>query len=59
MFRTNSDFSFPYQQDGKAIEKNRRLSRDLFIDNKWSKAIHSFKWLIEKFNPPDWDGYLK
>lgn len=56
MFRTQGgDFGFPYPQNEKAVQENRELSRELFMRNKWPQAIHSFSWLIEKFNPPEWD----
>lgn len=55
MFRTQGgDFSFPYENPEKDIQKNRDLSKELFAGDKWDKAIHPFKWLIDKFNPPDW-----
>jgi hypothetical protein len=56
MFRTrNKGFSFPYPMSGKAIEKAREYSVDLWTNNKWPKAIHEFEWLIDKFKPiPDW-----
>jgi len=55
LFRTQGgDFGFPYELSGKDVEKNREISRELFKNNKWEKAIHPFSWLIEKFNPPEW-----
>src|SRR3990172_4484332 len=55
LFRTQGgDFSFPYPNPG--IQKARDYSRDLWINNKWNKAIHPLSWLLEKFAPvPDWD----
>lgn len=54
MFRTQGgDFGFPYPNPG--ISKAREYSRDLWLNDKWDKAVHPFSWLIEKFNPPDWD----
>lgn len=57
MFRTQGgDFGFPYPQNGKQVEQARKYSRELWINNKWDKAIHPLSWLIEKFSPvPDWD----
>jgi hypothetical protein len=55
MFRTQGgDFSFPYSNPQSLVNENRELSRELFQRGKWSKAIHNFQWLIDKFNPPDW-----
>ena len=55
MFRTQGgDFGFPYPNPG--ISKARKYSRELFLNDKWDKAIHPLSWLIEKFAPvPDWD----
>lgn len=55
MFRTQGgDFGFPYPNPG--IEKAREFSQDLWLNNKWDKAIHPLSWLIDKFSPvPDWD----
>ena len=56
MFRTQGgDFSFPYPLSGKEVERARQCSRDLFMGNKWDKAVHPLSWLIDKFNPPTWE----
>lgn len=56
LFRTQGgDFGFPYPQPGSGVSKARRYSQDLWLNDKWDKAIHPLSWLIEKFNPPDWD----
>lgn len=56
LFRTQGgDFSFPYPQSGRAIEKARKTSRDIFFNNKYEKQIKPLSWLIEKFKPvPYW-----
>lgn len=55
MFRTQGgDFSFPYENPQSKVDENRELSKELFMKNKWDKAIHPFNWLINKFNPPEW-----
>jgi len=60
MFRTQGgDFGFPYPQSGRQVERARQCSRDILLNDKYPQAIHSFRWLIEKFNPPDWEDYLK
>lgn len=61
MFRTQGgDFGFPYHQSGKAVNKARAYSRDLWINNKWDKAIHPLSWLIDKFSPiPGWEDVSK
>jgi glycosyltransferase involved in cell wall biosynthesis len=55
MFRTQGgDFGFPYPNPG--IDKARKYSQDLWLNNKWDKAVHPLSWLIDKFAPvPDWN----
>ena len=57
MFRTQGgDFGFPYPLAGKDVEFARRCSRELFIEHRWDKAKYPIHWLINKFNPPTWEG---
>jgi hypothetical protein len=57
MFRTQGgDFSFPYENPQSKVNENREKTKELFLNNKWPKAIHSFQWLLDKFNPPDWSA---
>lgn len=58
MFRTQGgDFGFPYHLSGSDVDKARQYSRNLWLGNKWSKAIHSLQWLIDKFAPvPGWEN---
>jgi len=52
MFRTQGgDFSFPYPQSGREVEKNKKKVKELFWENKFDKAVHPLSWLIEKFWP--------
>ena len=56
LFRTQGkDFSFPYPNPGKEQKKAKDTLRDVFLQDKWSKAKHSLKWLIDKFDPPEWE----
>src|ERR1035437_1931570 len=54
MFRTNNFGGFPYSNPQSKVDANREKSRELFQRDKWPQAIHTFKWLLDKFNPPDW-----
>ena len=57
MFRTNSaiGFGFPYKISGKQVGRARKHSQDLWLNDKWDKAVHKLQWLIDKFAPiPDW-----
>jgi hypothetical protein len=56
MFRTQGgDFGFPFPLSGSQVDHARKYSRDLFLENKWSKQVRPLSWLLEKFKPvPDW-----
>ena len=56
MFRTKGgDFGFPYSNPQDKVNENREKSRELFQRNKWPLAMRKFQWLLDKFNPPDWE----
>lgn len=53
LFRTQREFSFPYQNPGNALAVAR--NKELWLNNKWPKAKYPLSWLIDKFAPvPDW-----
>lgn len=55
LFRTQSGFSFPYPQSGKAQQKARDICNDIFKNNKWELQRYPLSWLVEKFWPvPGW-----
>ena len=57
LFRTTSSLKFPYNISSRDTNKARDYSRDLWLGNKWHKAIHPLLWMIEKFGPlPGWDN---
>lgn len=59
LFRTQGgDFSFPYKHEPGQLEKARKLSQQLFLDNTWDKQKLPLSWLIDRFEPvPYWhDG---
>lgn len=51
MFRTQHGFSFPYPMSGKDQHKARRISQDLFLNNKWEKQIRPLSWVLDRFWP--------
>jgi len=57
MFRTQGgDFSFPYPQSGREVQKTKNRVKDMFWNNKWPKQVKPLSWLIEKFSPvPGWN----
>ena len=56
LFRTRSGFNWPYPAPGSSQRKARKISQDIFLNDKWDKAVHPLSWLIAKFAPvPDWD----
>ena len=58
LFRTQGgDFGFPYPNPQKEIEKAREYSKDLWMNDRWDKALpgRNLQWLLDKFAPvPDW-----
>ena len=41
-----------------ALHKSAKYNLDLWMNNKWDRAIHDTKWLIDKFSPvPTWDNF--
>jgi len=56
MFRTQGgDFGCPFPLSGNQVDKARKYSRELFLNNTWEGQIKPLSWLIEKFAPlPDW-----
>ena len=45
---------FPYKITFREQEEARKYSKDLWLNNKWSKQTRTIEWLVEKFNPPTW-----
>jgi len=63
MFRTQGgDFGFPFPLSGSDVDKARKYSRELFLDNKWENPnkIHDLNWILDRFKPiPDWHYKVK
>ena len=52
LFRTQGgDFSFPYAQSGRAVQKTKKNVKDLFWQKKHPKQIYNVSWLIRRFAP--------
>ncbi len=52
MFRTQGgDFSFPYHQSGRDVDRTKKKTWELFSSGKWDKQVHPVSWLVEKFWP--------
>lgn len=49
LFRTQHGFSFPYPMNGNDQKRARKISQDVFLNDKWDKAVHPLNWLLEKF----------
>ena len=55
LFRTQTGWTWPYPAPGKSQQGARRISQEIFLNDKWPKAKRKLQWLIEKFAPvPDW-----
>ena len=53
-FRGGGGPGFPYKISGNQINRVRKYSQDLWLNNKWEKQTRTIEWLVEKFNPPGW-----
>jgi cephalosporin hydroxylase len=53
------DVGFPYEMSGKAVERARKYSQELWLNNKWHKQTRKFEWMVEKFSPPTWNTKSK
>lgn len=51
MFRTQADFSFPYDQPGNAVDMTKKKVWAHFFNGKFKQQIHPVSWLVEKFWP--------
>ncbi len=56
MFRTQGgDFGFPYPLSGNQTDHARKHSKDMWRNNKWPKAKHTLRTMIDRFWPiPGW-----
>ena len=60
MFRTsnfcrNGESSWPYKITQRQIDKARKFSRNLWLNNAWPMQKRPLSWIIEKFWPvPGW-----
>jgi glycosyltransferase involved in cell wall biosynthesis len=48
-----------YNLPNDSKRKYEDESMDFWLNNKWSKQVRNFDWLIEKFNPPGWENWSK
>jgi len=46
---------FPYPMKQAQVEKARKHSQELWLENKWHKAKRPFQFMVDKFAPPGWD----
>lgn len=53
-FRGGGGPGFPYPLSGRAVERARAYSRDLWLNDKWPLAKRKFQWMLDKFHPPGW-----
>lgn len=53
-FRGGGGPGFPYKISGREVDKARKHSKDLWLNDKWPLAKRKLQWVIDKFNPPGW-----
>jgi cephalosporin hydroxylase len=54
-----SDGGFPYPIKQSEIDKARVYAESVWLEDKWPGQKRSIRWLVEKFNPPGWDNFMK
>lgn len=52
MFRTSD---IPYERPQSEIDDVYKKTRDMWLYNRWPKQIKPLSWVLNKFNPPNWD----
>ena len=57
-FRGGGGPGFPYHIRQHDINKARAYSKELWLGDKWEGQTRTFRWLLEKFDPPGWKDYL-
>lgn len=46
-----------YYLSWSEMQKGDEAARDLWMNDGWEGQTRPFKWLVEKFDPPEWDKY--
>src|SRR3990167_2661424 len=60
LFRTQPGFSWPYDAPGSSQQHARKICQDVFLNDRWPKAKHTLRWLLDKFSPvPEWGKVTK
>lgn len=55
-FARNGQSSWPYPLSQQDVDKARKHSRDLWLNNAWPKQTRPLSWLLERFWPiPGWE----
>lgn len=52
------DGGFPYPISQRSIDRARAYSKDLWLNNGWPGQTRTIQWLVERFEPPGWEGRL-
>lgn len=53
------DGGFPYPISQSDVDGARIYAENLWLQDKWPLQKRQFGWLLEKFNPPGWENYMK
>jgi len=52
------DGGFPYPISQRSIDRARAYSKDLWTGDGWPGATRKLQWLVDRFQPPGWEGRL-
>jgi len=54
-FSKNGESSWPYPLSQRDIDRARKYSREMWLNDKWPKAVRPLSWLVDHFKPiPSW-----
>jgi len=58
-FRTGGTDGFPWPASGRAHQKARDYSQNIWLKGKWPQAKRDLQWVVDKFNPPGWKKNMR
>ena len=59
VIQPNGKKGWPYPMSNSIVNKSRKYSTDLWMNNKWDKQQRTFQWLLKKFRPPGWGAAIE
>jgi len=54
-YRTSNMYNFSKEEQrefNEGLARGRKYCTDFWVKDRWTRAKYSYKWLVDKFNPP-------